>query len=482
MRSLNKNALWLIVVWAAVVLATIMLGVYAFVGERAGAQTPPEKPNVLFVMLDDADANVLAEMPETRERVRARGTTFPNTFVPFSTCCPSRATTLRGQYPHNTGVTANDGPTGGVDRFRETGGEADNLATRLDQAGYRTALFGKYLNGYQGGYVPRGWDEWHGAMGGQQNGETWNDGEVEKHDYKQVHETDVYGEKARRFIEFSKGTPWFAYVAFHTPHSPTIVEDGYSGRFAGEVSPKGPSFDEEDVSDKPQWVRRLPRVSDADREVYNNKYRERLRTVQSADDQVGLFLDTLGRTGQLGETYVVVWSDNGYHLGTHRIPAGKRTAYEEDARLPLAIRGPGVAEGVHDPRLVSGIDILPTFLDIANTPAPPYADGRSFLPLAKNRPVTGWRDAVLLEGYDDSFDEKDYVYPDFKAIRTAQNETFVRYVTGEREFYDMDTDPFQVRSRHADPDKQARESVLAQRLTALQTCEGAECRVADGGP
>jgi arylsulfatase A-like enzyme len=94
-----------------------------------------------------------------------KGTAFPNAFAPFATCCPSRATILRGQYPHNTGVISNYGANGGVGAFEAARNDEDNLATRLDTVGYRTGLFGKYLNGYAGGYIPPGWDEWHSWVG-----------------------------------------------------------------------------------------------------------------------------------------------------------------------------------------------------------------------------------------------------------------------------------------------------------------------------
>ena len=113
-----------------------------------------EKPNILLILTDDADLSMLPKMPKIEEQLVRKGTTFPNAFAPFATCCPSRATILRGQYPHNTGVISNYGTHGGVDAFEVADNDDDNLAIRLDAAGYRTGLFGKYLNGYEGGYVP----------------------------------------------------------------------------------------------------------------------------------------------------------------------------------------------------------------------------------------------------------------------------------------------------------------------------------------
>jgi N-acetylglucosamine-6-sulfatase len=124
-----------------------------------------QKPNILLILTDDADFSLLPKMPQIKEQLVRKGTTFPNAFAPFATCCPSRASILRGQYPHNTGVISNYGTHGGVDAFEAAGNDEDNLATRLDGAGYSTGLFGKYLNEYGGGYVPPGWHEWHGWAG-----------------------------------------------------------------------------------------------------------------------------------------------------------------------------------------------------------------------------------------------------------------------------------------------------------------------------
>lgn len=454
----------------------------ALVCRDAGGQTPPAaaqdaRPNILFVLTDDADRSVVNDMPVVRDRLRDRGTTFGNAFVPFATCCPGRASILRGQYPHNHRVVSNFEPYGGVKKYNVVGNDRDNLATRLHGAGYRTALFGKYLNGYRGGYVPPGWDRWAANVGGYNDEVLFENGELVRQNYKTRHETDVFGSRADRFVR-ETGKPWFALVAFNSPHSPTFYEDRYADEYRNAVYPRTPAFDENNVADKPAFVRGLPRVSAGERALYDEDHRDRLRAMRGVDDQLARLLNTLHETGQADETYVVLWNDNGYHMGQHRLPPGKRTAYEEDVRYPLTFRGPGVATGRFDGRLVSGIDLMPTFLDLAGAPIPGYVDGRSLVPLLKGgRPP--WRDAVLLEGYDDGFGEKEYTPPDFKAIRTAAGETYVEYEGGEKELYDLDDDPHQLHSRHDDPAYAAGQERLSARLARLQDCAAASCRAAD---
>ncbi len=302
-------------------------------------------------------------------------------------------------------------------------------------------------------------------------------------DYRAKHETDVFGEKAERFVSRHRDKPWFAFVAFHSPHTPTFTEPKYDDNYGELEMPYRASLNEEDVSDKPAWVRELPRVSDEVRAKDTAHNRDRARAMRSVDDAVGDLLDRLKETGELENTYVVLWNDNGYHMGQHRLPKGKRTVYEEDVRYPMVVRGPGVTPDARDTRLVVGTDLLPTFLDMAGAPSPAYVDGRSLLPSltgAQTTEPTPWRRSVLLEGYDDGFENKDYAPPDFKAIRTEDGRTYVEYATGEREFYRLKTDPYQMQSLHDDPAYSEEVGVLSVRLAALKDCSGDGCRTAEG--
>jgi N-acetylglucosamine-6-sulfatase len=229
------------------------LGKLTGASEAALAREAKEKPNILFILTDDADRSLLPKMPKIEERMVLKGTTFPNAFTPFPTCCPSRATILRGQYPHNTGIISNYGPHGGVDAFEAAGNDADNLATRLDDAGYRTGLIGKYLNGYEGGYVPPGWDEWHGWAGPYASGKVYGNGTLNAYDLSRRHETDILGSKAESFVRGAKDYPWFAYVAFNSPTFPptpsrstqtttrasAILDPRHSRRRTSPTSPSG---------------------------------------------------------------------------------------------------------------------------------------------------------------------------------------------------------------------------------------------------
>src|SRR5215218_3402171 len=155
-RVFGMRRTGLLLVTAA--LAVLLLsGVWGSASREARGAT--NKPNIVFILADDMRKGDLKYMPKTRSVLKAKGMSFSNAFVSNALCCPSRATILRGQYAHNTGVWTNMANTseGGWKAYRNNGLEQDNVATRLDAAGYRTGLFGKYFNGYNQGntYIPR---------------------------------------------------------------------------------------------------------------------------------------------------------------------------------------------------------------------------------------------------------------------------------------------------------------------------------------
>src|ERR671913_2052558 len=165
----------------ALVSMLVGLGMTASHAESSLAQTAPPfdptDPNIIFILTDDMryddlnrnDDPKLEYMPKTMTLLADQGMSFSNAFVSNALCCPTRATIMRGQYAHNTGVWTNKGSNGGWQAYRNNGNEKDNMATRLDAAGYRTGLFGRDLNEYSGAKdKPRGWDRWFAHSGGTQ--------------------------------------------------------------------------------------------------------------------------------------------------------------------------------------------------------------------------------------------------------------------------------------------------------------------------
>jgi arylsulfatase A-like enzyme len=136
------------------------------------ASAAADSPNIILILTDDQDVQLASMnyMPGVKKLLVQQGTSFSNFYVPLSLCCPSRTVILRGQYPHNTGVLTNNLPNGGFEKAYASGIESATAATLLHDAGYRTVLLGKYLNGYPDtaspSYIPPGWDEWYSPSAG----------------------------------------------------------------------------------------------------------------------------------------------------------------------------------------------------------------------------------------------------------------------------------------------------------------------------
>jgi N-acetylglucosamine-6-sulfatase len=473
---------------------------------RTAARTP--RPNFVFLLTDDLDATSISVMPRLRSLLTEQGTSLTDYHVSLSWCCPSRASTLRGQYAHNTKVWSNTPPNGGFGLFHKNGLEHSTIATWLQAAGYRTGLFGKYLNGYpeqapvKRTYVPPGWDTWVAPAAGSpyhQFDYTLNDtGRLERHGHQpRDYLTDVLDAKVGDFIKAPSARPFFAYVGVYNPHSPATPAPRHRAMFNGWKAPRTPSYDEADLTGKPTEVRRLPPVTAKESRIWDALYRNRLRSLQSVDDMIGDLVRTLRDTGRLADTYFVFTSDNGFHIGQHRMPPGKNTGYEEDTLVPFVVRGPGVPAGRTVGLPAGNIDVAPTLADLAGAPAPSFVDGRSLRPLLRPGSPANWRQAFLIEHghgpgtrpplkpsdgtleppelYTPTEREKFYLAP-FEAIRTRRY-LYIEYSTGEHELYDLAADPYQL--HNIATGEQIVTASLAEGLRRLRACAGPSCRAED---
>lgn len=448
------------------------------VHEETGSED--DRPNIVFVLADDFEPTLLTAMPETRAGIRDRGVRLENAVISTPMCCPSRATMLTGKYPHNHGVWYTRGIRSGWPAFHARGLDEQTVATWMHDTGYRTFFAGKYLNGYDDTrYVPSGWDSWYGYLG-EYPGETYSlneNGEIVGYDRGEVHDTDLIARKAESFIRDTE-EPFFALVAPNATHSPYYAAGRHADDFSGVGLPGSPNRDEADVSDKPRYVREGKVMTEEQTAAEETVHRQRLRAAASLDDLVGGVLDALRASGSLENTYVFFWTDNGYHLeGTHRLPRGKHTPYEEDINVPMFVRGPGVPEGVAREELASNTDLAPTLAGIAGVTPPEPVDGRSLLPLLGRDQPERWREALLVESRAGFEEEPPEDMPAYAAVRT-EDTTYVEYATGEKELYDLARDPHELKNlaRTSEPGLL---SGMRGRLAALRSCAGPECRAAE---
>ena len=481
---------------ACVALAVLLsLGILSSMPKDVEALTA--KPNIVFILTDDMRKDDLKYMPKTRLALKAKGMSFENAFVSNALCCPSRATIMRGQYSHNTGVWTNGNSSiGGRQAYKNKGNEQDNVATRLDAAGYRTGLFGKYLNGYgQTTGTPPGWDSWFAHVNGigYYDYQINDDGTTRRYgSSSSAYETNVIASHAKNFVGTSAeaGVPFFAYVSPYAPHKgaggKAVPAPRDRHTYDGLKASRPPSFNERNVSDKPRWIRKLPRLSDAKKADIDKRHEKRAESLQAVDDLVAGVVGKLRDKGVLSNTYVFFTSDNGWHEGEHRIKAHKWRPYEEDIHMPLLVRGPGVASGHQTTKLVLDTDYLPTFTNLACSSSNPcdaqvtqnwnyVPDGRSIRPVLERR-ATAWRDAILLEAAGN-------FSPAYRGIRTVTTGTapkrkYVEYSGGARELYHLKSDPYELADRYK---ATSPPSGLASRLRALKTCDGNGCRAAENG-
>ena len=423
------------------------------------------KPNIILVLTDDLDATSipLSRMANIKRYMVDQGTTFENAFVTNPLCCPSRVTILRGQYSHNHGVLTNGPPDGGFKKFNSLGREKSTVATWLQNGGYRTVLIGRYLNDTPRGQKPPGWNEVHG--GGYKAAD--------------VHHTDWFADKASSFIRSTKGKrkPFFIYLATKSPHRPAIPAARHADAFPGVKAPRPPSFNEQDVSDKPGWISDKRSLSARGIDEIDKLYRKRLQSMLAIDEMIEQLVGSLSYSGKLENTYIVFSSDHGFSQGEHRRKWGKGAAYEESIRVPLIVRGPSVPQGKTREHMVLNNDLAPTIAQLGGVNTPSFVDGRSLEPLLRSYPPppSNWRSRFLVEGYDSG--ERSVVSP-YKAVRT-EDHLWVEYTNGERELYDLSTDPYQLQSLHDTASRSLRQT-LSSELDELRSCARERCRDAEG--
>jgi N-acetylglucosamine-6-sulfatase len=467
------------------------------------------RPNIVFILTDDLNEEVFTHQPRLKTLLTDQGTTFQNNFVSLSLCCPSRTTTLRGQYAHNSGIFTNGGTSGGFGKVYADGLENSTIATWLQASGYRTALFGKYLNGYpeeapSKTYIPPGWTAWFSPNGGDpyteynydlnENGTTVHYGSAPE-DYG----VDVIAQKTTTFIRDTAANfpnnPFFAYVAPYVPHVPATPPPRYADRYQGVQAPRTAAFNEADVSDKPAWVQNKPLLTATQLDSIDDLYRKRLQTELAVEDLVSEIIDALTETAQLDNTYIFFSSDNGFHQGQHRLNSGKNTAYDEDLAMPLVVRGPGVPAGQVVTSITANVDYAATWAELAGLPIPDSVDGRSLVPFLQGRTPSAWRKALLLEHGEpsitlasgdgllepqDQFDVQAQTTsgaPAFVGVRTAAR-TYVEYNTGERELYEHATDPGQLDNAY-DAESDVVKTRLAIWTSNLMNAAGAALRAAE---
>ncbi|MDK9496037.1 sulfatase [Streptomyces katrae] len=405
----------------------------------AGPAAAAGRPNILLIVTDDQPKHTEWALPKTVAWLAGQGVKFTNGHVTTPLCSPSRSSVFSGRHAHNHGVR-NNKASYALD-------QSTTVQKYLKQAGYRTGLFGKYLNSWTLGDNPPHFEEFALLQPGYVDAQ-WNvNGTVQT---LNGYTTTIIKNRTLNFLDkaATDTRPWFAYVTPYASHGPRTPEAKYAGTAVPAWNGR-PSVPEADRSDKPAYIRNATGTL-ADGQAVRA---EQLRTLLSVDDAVQAFRDKLQALGQLDNTLVVYIGDNGFSWGDHGWTA-KSVPYRPAHEVPFYLSWPagGLGAGTQDDRIVANIDIAPTILDAAGiTPAAPQ-DGRSLL-------SSHSRDHLLVEWWKQgtgaggaptwsSYVAKDKQYTEYYDLTTDANGTVSG--TGQvkfREYYDLVDDPFQLTNK-----------------------------------
>ena len=466
--------------FAAILCATL-------ISSAAGAS-----PNFVVILTDDQeDTGSMAYMPKTLSLLAQHGVTFTNSFVNLPLCAPSRASFLTGRAAHNHLIGDNGNAS---EKF--TNYEKNALPVWLQEAGYKTALLGKYINGYgkskqpksgsrywtelisrwtslTGGAsartrVPPGWHLWYGSINESyydhsinENGKVLTFGH-EPSDYS----TDVLRNRAVRFVKDQAGStePFFMLIATKAAHGqgakgvkgPAIASRLYEREFMDVEVPRHPAGTEQDVSDRPPSRTKGPNWKRGDEKAY----RAALQSLQSVDDLVEAVVNALQDARKLENTVVIYTSDNGF-IFANPGREGKNTPYEGSIRVPLLMRGPGIPQNATRSHLVNNLDVVATIVELAGAKPGLQLDGRSLVPLFTDANAS-WRSAILIDGEKAS------------AVRTEFRK-YARSNKGFEELYDLRADPYELENKTGSSFYASDLTALRRIYDSLTSCAGANC-------
>jgi arylsulfatase A-like enzyme len=423
-----------------------------------------EPPNIVIILTDDQrESGTMQMLPAVRGIFGRGGTRYTRAYATTPNCCPSRASIFTGRYAHNHRVKRNI--IGDAPQLNQE----STVQRYLRDHGYRTGIYGKYLNNWETTEHPPHFDDW--AVFSRPN--RYYD--VNFNVNGVVRNVEGYSNRfiARRSLRFLRDSeaddtkPWFLYLAPYAPHMPAIAEPAYRSLRIRAMR-TNPGRAEYDRLDKPLHIQ----VRQASVGRAAEIRRKQLRSLRSVDDMVREVFAELDRLGEVN-TLAFFLSDNGFLWAEHGV-IGKTMPYIESVKIPFFVRWPGrVPAGAQDSRIVANIDLAPTILDAAGIQPDSglQMDGRSLFAGAQ-------RDRLLLEYWPEASGRP----PMWASIITSTYQYVEYYGYDETtplyaEYYDLSTDPWQLTNFLGDLDPSNDPGVpeLSQRLSQDRTCSGVHC-------
>lgn len=451
---------------ALAVIAALVLWLVPFGRPVADAATTD---NIVVILTDDQRWDTLWSMPFVQSQLVNKGVTFNNAYATTPQCCPFRGSFMSGGFwPHNTKVLSNNSPNGGHSTFHD----AITLGNEVRRAGLVTGFFGKYMNGYEADapYVPKGWNEfvaWIGS-GWQNYNVVQGTSALDQSSQGTIvpisrYITDYLRDEAIAFIDANKANRFFMVISTTAPHGPATPAPGDENLFDTFV-PNRPNMNETDLTDKPQWLQNYAGYEDE-----TEFARDQLRSLQAVDRMFDAVRARLQTHKLMSKTTFIFVSDNGMMWGEHGVH-NKAKPYEESIRVPLVIRSKSLGT-VNNPRaenrmVAANLDLGQTILSMVGSTID--SDGEDLTSIIQNNPPPTWRwndDGMLLQYFDETSSGNDRP-PLWAGWLTPTHKYVVYPQTGEEELYDLVADPYELESKHADPNYATVKAQLAAKVDA----------------
>lgn len=422
---------------------------------------PDARPNIVFLMADDHQAQALGCMGNREiltpqiDRLAADGVVFERCYATSPLCMASRATVMTGMYEYKTGCNFETGKLAADDWH----GLAYPVLLRA--SGYRTAFAGKWgfpleVDDYQGDF-----DAWGGFVGASQGFyRTAKNPSLVEYAERYPHVTRALGAFGRDFIRESveSDRPFCLSISFKAPHKPhDEIDPADRGLYKDVEFSRPPNFGEQGAARlplQPKLGRQYYQRDEWDDDHYQDHLRAYYRLISGVDTAVGMIREEIERQGVADNTVIIYTSDNGYFCGMHGLQ-GKVLPYEESARIPLIIldpRSPSAGHGLRSKSLVANIDFAATILQLAGLSHTPKVDGTSLVRVV-NDPTQNVRDSLLLIqnwGWINSDHNKGLavVTDDWKYINWCYAD---ENLPPAEELFFLPDDPFEINNRIDDP-------------------------------
>ncbi len=440
---------------------TLLASLLALLVWAQPAAHAAEKPNILFIAIDDLNdwIGALGKRTDVKtpnlDRLAARGVLFTKAYCAAPACNPSRAALMSGKRPSTTGVYHNDQP------WRPVMKDTVTLSQHFMESGYRVEGGGKIFHNSYNDLAS--WQKWVKNPGfpspkarAMQGTGHFDWGAHEEGDDK-MGDTKVV-DWGISFLKEKQVKPFFLAVGMIRPHLPFYAPQKYFDMYPLDKV-QTPKVIENDLADVPPAGVKIAKPEGDHKKVveageWKHAVQSYLACITYVDGQIGRLIDALDASPYAKNTIIVLWSDHGWHLG-EKEHWRKFALWEEASRVVFMVVAPGVTKPKQEcGRPVNLLDIYPTMIDLCGLPKRDGIEGNSLMPLLKNAKAQWEAPSITTHGRNNH------------GIRT-ERWRYIHYADGSEELYDHDNDPLEWKNLAKDPKFASVKADLIKYLPAI---------------